>query len=136
MEGLNRYTAYIAELDTQEQRDHALAERIRLRKRGKRNRYRRNVMYANRSGQDTDEDVTETTAEETESGGSGYCGGIESGGSGTYGGSLDETSLSSEHNSNDSLRLKIFFLQLRHQLSSFFCPSSASKEGMFRIIQR
>ncbi|KAG8316895.1 Spg11p [Homalodisca vitripennis] len=39
--------------------------------------------------------------------------------------------LTSEHNSNDSLQLKIFFLQLYHQLPPFFCPSSAPKEGMF-----
>ncbi|KAG8319946.1 hypothetical protein J6590_080473 [Homalodisca vitripennis] len=42
--------------------------------------------------------------------------------------------LSSEHNSNNSLRLKIFFLQLCQQLSSFFSPSFATKEGMFNII--
>ncbi|KAG8302275.1 hypothetical protein J6590_036164 [Homalodisca vitripennis] len=41
--------------------------------------------------------------------------------------------LSSDHNSNDSLRFKIF-LQLRHQLPPFFCPPSAPSEGMFRIV--
>ncbi|KAG8301851.1 hypothetical protein J6590_042462, partial [Homalodisca vitripennis] len=35
---------------------------------------------------------------------------------------------------SSALYFEIFFLQLRHQLSSFFYPSSAPKEGMFLVI--